>query len=171
MSSYVLSPTSAADAYRLGEVQQAAFVDDPLTLAATKNIPKEAYIRWIEHAITHPDPPPGHKIQYMCAREAETGEIGGWAEWIIPLDEGEEWVGPAAEKGALPEGINGPVWEDYFKSLERNKARIMGDRKRWCACHLASLPILYLPSRLHSAHVPRHTSRLPETWPRQATGL
>jgi hypothetical protein len=133
MPPFVLSPVTAADFPRLAEIQRLAFgPDDPLARAALADIAPADLDAWTEHGIAHPNPPPGVRIELVCARDAETGEIGGWARWDIPLAEGEPWAGPAAEKAPLPRGINEEVWKGYFADLAQHKERLLGDRTRWC---------------------------------------
>lgn len=130
MPPYVLSPIDIGEARRVGEVQQAAFGEDPLTLAALLEIPKDNYISWVAHLFISPDAPPAHRPEYVCARDTETKVIAGWALWMVPLTEGEEWARPET-KVPLPDAINRPVWEEFFAGVTEHEQRIMGDRKRW----------------------------------------
>jgi hypothetical protein len=133
MPPYVLSPIATDEAERVGEIQQAAFADDPLTHAALAAVPRAAYIRWCADAFRRPAPPPGHRAEYVAARDSATGEIGGWAWWTIPLQAGEAAPVPA-EEVPLPDAIDARVWGEFFAGLTEHKTRLMGDRPRWRAC-------------------------------------
>jgi hypothetical protein len=139
MPPYYLSPIAVDEARRVGEVQKAAFVDDPLSEVALADIPRDAYIDWCAHAFLSPSPPANHRAEYVGARDAATGELAGWALWIIPLREGETGT-PAAAEVPLPSGINERVWNEFFVGLAEHKRRLMGDRKRWCACATPRFP-------------------------------
>lgn len=132
MPPYVLSSIDISEAYRVGEVQQAAFAEGDLTLAALSRVSKDAYIDWCAQSFSNPSANPGYRAEYVCARDTETGVIGGWALWAIPLAEGEEWTS-AATKVPLPDGVDEFVWSAFFAGLAVPKGRIIGDRKRWGA--------------------------------------
>jgi hypothetical protein len=130
--SFVLSPVTAADLPRLAEIQHDAFGPaDPLARATSANVAPAAHIAWLAHGLAHPDPAPGTRIELVCARDVESGVIGGWARWDIPLGEGEAWAGAATEKAPLPEGMDGALWDEFFGHVTKHKARLMGDRSRW----------------------------------------
>jgi hypothetical protein len=90
MLPYILIKPTAFDVPRLAEIQQAAFMNEPVTLGAHANVSKEDYISWASKVISRAHAPPGCEVEFVCAKDAETGEIVGWAEWAMPLDEGEE---------------------------------------------------------------------------------
>jgi GNAT superfamily N-acetyltransferase len=132
MSSYTLVSPTASDIPRIATIQQAAFAEDPLTIAALANVSKEDYISWCHQVHSRPDPPPGYKLEFVCAKNTDTGEIAGWAQWAIPLEDGEEWKGDEKrEKVPLPKGADKMMWNDFFESIQNHERRIMEGRKHW----------------------------------------
>jgi hypothetical protein len=130
---FILSRPTATDAPRLAEIQQVAFVDDAFTLGPLRAVPKEAYIRWVERAFLRPRAPPGHRAEYVCARDAATGKVGGWALWSVPLADGKEGA-PLGEVHMLPEGIDAPIWTEFWERNSGHIQGLLGDHKRWSAC-------------------------------------
>jgi hypothetical protein len=132
MPSYALVPPTTSDNHRLAVIQQAAFVGDRLTVAALSDVSKEDFTSWCEQHILRPNPPPGYKLDRVCAKDTKTGVIAGWADWGIPLAEGEEWRGDEnQEKVPMPKGSNKALWDDFFKEVHNYEVKIMGDRKHW----------------------------------------
>jgi hypothetical protein len=131
MSSFVPSPISSKDLPRLAIIQKAGFAGDMLSLGPLANVSTEDYLRWAENDIGTPGAAPGSRMDIVCARDPQTGEIAGWARWVIPLSEGEEWV-PGAEKMPLPKGADEVAFRSYFSGGGANVKRVFGDRKRWC---------------------------------------
>jgi hypothetical protein len=132
MPSYTLVSPTASDIPRIATIQQAAFAKGSLTAAALPDVSKEDYISWCEQSHSHPSPPPGYKLEFVCAKNTDTGEIAGWAQWAIPLADGEEWKGDEKrEKVPLPKGTNKMVLKEFFESVQNHESRIMEGRKHW----------------------------------------
>jgi hypothetical protein len=131
MPSFILSPMTAADIPRLAEIQYAAFGEDQITRVCLADVPHADYTAWVAHGLAHPDPPPGQRVEVMCARDAALGEVAGWAQWQVSLAEDEQWAGAAEEKAPMPRGSNAEVFREFMAENARNKERIVGGRKRW----------------------------------------
>jgi hypothetical protein len=133
MPPYILTRPTASDVPRLADIQRAAFMNAPVTLGAHDNVSQEDYISWASKVISRAHAPPGCKVEFVCAKDVETGWIVGWAEWAMPLDEGEEpKEGGEKEKIPYPEGGNEDVWNELLLTIAEYEKRTIGDRKHWC---------------------------------------
>jgi hypothetical protein len=150
MSGFTLSAITPADHRRMAEVQHAAFwPEDPLSVAALLDVDEEEHINWIAAGLDNPKSQPGHKFEYVCAKDVN-GKIAAWAKWAIPLgvEEQDSASGkePEGQHSTLPKGVNEEIWNAFFIELDEHEKRIMKDCAHWCTSivMISLIQIFYL---------------------------
>jgi hypothetical protein len=130
MVSYIVTPVTREDFPRLAFIQHTAFADDPMTHAALSDVSKEDGIAWCERMLAVPGGPPGFNSERLCARDPASGEIGGWALWLTPLDPAAA-PRPMGERPAPPPGIKEDVWMAMRREIAGHQEQILGNSPRW----------------------------------------
>jgi hypothetical protein len=156
---YILKEPEEAQLPRLAEIQKAAFAEDPLVLGALPGVAHEDYIAWVTQNLTRPRPPPGYRMELVCAVKEETGEIVGFAQWAIPTKPGDE---PAALGAPVPFPRNGHehIWQGFFEGVVRIMNEVMGEAKHWSAFDPVYPSLILMFKSCTSTGHPRHRSSI-----------
>lgn len=121
-----------ADATRLAGVFQAAFSDE----FNRQMFPATAEVGdWLAKNLLNGngDAPP-RQVILKIADSAGTGELVGFAKWIMP-GTAEDAARADQDGDKAPEwpiGSDGDLCERFFGGMRANHVRIMGDRPHYC---------------------------------------
>jgi molybdopterin biosynthesis enzyme len=124
---FTLTPPTPADFPRLAEIAYTAFADDAFTRVAFRNVSRADNYAASLAGFAHLAP----GTELVCAREAVSGTVVGYAQWSAPVQ-----LNPAAPPhvhAPPPKGIDAVVFGEMIAEVGAAEARLTGGKPHWCA--------------------------------------
>jgi hypothetical protein len=133
-TSVIISIADPSEYDQLGELTALSFAQDPLRLAAFHAVSDAEYAGFMVERLRSLDSelPPATRSFVIHARNPSTGEIVGWAKWLIPCQEGE--IIPHSSPSApviMPGGVDEIGYAEYRARYKAACAQMLGDQKKY----------------------------------------